>query len=323
MHYRRLGKWGLKISEISLGGWTTFGNQIEDSTAQDLVHAAYEHGVNYFDSADVNAGGEGEIVMGKAVKSLPREAIVLASKAFYPTFPGPNGRGLSRKHLFEFVHTSLKRLNTDYLDLYFCHGYDPDTPDEEVVFTMNTLIQQGKILYWGTSGWSAAQIASAVGVAHQFNLIPPSVEQTSYHMFKRHRLEMHLASLNQDKGLGLMSWGPLAGGILSGKYRQEIPTGSRATLDSMGWFRDQLTPERVEIVGRITALAQEMGVTTAQVAIAWVLRRKEISSVITGATHIAQLEENLDACDLVGSLTEDILEEIEEILGNLPHDDKV
>lgn len=321
MHYRRLGRWGLKISEISLGGWLTFGGQIEETTAVDLVHAAYAAGVNFFDSADVNAGGLGEVVMGKAVKGLPREGIVLSSKVFFPTFPGPNGRGLSRKHIFEAVHASLKRLATDYLDIYFCQGFDPDSPYEEVAYSMNLLIQQGKILYWGTSGWSAAQISTAHGEARRFNLIPPASEQVQYNMFRRHPFELHLAPLCADRGLGLMVWGPLASGILSGKYHTGFPEGSRARQEGMAWLRDQLTPERREQVGQLTALAAELGLTTAQLAIAWLLHRKDVCTVITGATSVEQLEENLEAGEAVEKLNEDVLERVEEILGNLPEDE--
>ncbi|GAB4578129.1 MAG: aldo/keto reductase family protein [Anaerolineales bacterium] len=321
MHYRRLGRWGLKISEISLGGWLTFGGQVDEKLAIELVHAAYAKGVNFFDSADVNAGGQGEVLMGKAVRGLPREGVVLSSKVFFPTFPGPNGRGLSRKHIFESVHASLKRLGTDYLDIYFCHGFDPDTPYEEVVYSMNTLIQQGKILYWGTSGWSAAQISTAHGEARRFNLIPPSAEQVQYNMFRRHGFEMHLAPLCADRGLGLMVWGPLASGILSGKYNQTLPEGSRAKLNGLAWLRNQLTPERLEKVRQLTALAGEVGLTTAQLAIAWLLRRKDVCTVITGATSVEQVEENLEAGNVQSKLNEDVLERVEEILGNLPEDE--
>ncbi len=321
MHYRRLGRWGLKISEISLGGWITFGGQIEEKTAVNLVHAAYAGGVNFFDSADVNAGGQAEVVMGKASKGLPREGLVLSSKVFFPTFPGPNGRGLSRKHIIESVHGSLKRLKTDYLDIYLCQGFDPDSPYEEVVYAMNTLIQQGKILYWGTSGWSAAQISTAHGEARRYNLIPPVTEQVQYNMFRRHQFELHIAPLCADRGLGLMVWGPLASGILSGKYNDSVPDISRATLDGMAWLRDELTPERLDKVRELTALAGDLNLTTAQLAIAWLLRRKDVCTVITGATSVEQLEENLEAGNAAGKLNEDVLERVEEILGNLPEDE--
>mgnify|MGYP001130261705 CR=1 FL=1 len=209
MHYRRLGRSGLKVSEISLGAWITFGNQIDEKTASDLIHAAYDQGVNYFDNADAYAMGQAEIVMGKAIADLPRPALVISSKVFWPTLPGPNGRGLSRKHITESLHLSLKRLDLDYVDLYFCHRYDPDTPVDEVVFTMNDLIRQGKILYWGTSEWEAAQIAQAVGVARQYNLIPPTMEQPQYNLFHRRRVEIELAPICREYGIGLTTWSPL------------------------------------------------------------------------------------------------------------------
>ena len=202
MHYRRLGRTGLKVSEISLGAWITFGDQIERKTAIDLVHAAYDQGINFFDNADVYAAGQAEIVMGEAIRKLPRETLVISSKVFWPTMPGPNGRGLSRKHITESIHASLRRLGTDYVDLYYCHRYDPDTPIQEVVWTMNHLIQQGKILYWGTSEWEAANIAQAIGIANQLNLIPPVVEQPQYNMFRRKRVEVELEPLTREYTLG-------------------------------------------------------------------------------------------------------------------------
>ena len=208
MHYRRLGKSGLKVSEISLGSWVTFGSQLDDKEASRLIHTAYDNGVNFFDNADVYADGQAEIVMGNAIKDLPREALVISSKVFWPTMPGPNGRGLSRKHITESVHASLRRLEIEYLDLYFCHRFDPDTPVDEVVFTMNHLIQQGKILYWGTSEWSAAQISQACGVARQFNLIPPTMEQPQYNMFHRERFAVRLQDRYRNSGLTSCSFQP-------------------------------------------------------------------------------------------------------------------
>ncbi|MCA1954718.1 MAG: aldo/keto reductase [Anaerolinea sp.] len=318
MHYRRLGRSGLKVSEISLGAWVTFGNQLDEATASDLLHAAYDAGINFFDNADVYAGGQAEIVMGKAIQDLPREALVLSSKVFGPTMPGPNGRGLSRKHVIESLHASLRRLQTDYLDLYFCHRYDPDTPVEEVVFTMTDLIHQGKILYWGTSEWEAAQITQAIGIARQYNLIPPTMEQPQYNLFHRKRVEIDLWPLCKEFGLGLTTWSPLYSGILSGKYNEGIPANSRAALEEMGWVRDNLTPDRIAIIRQLTALAQELDLTTAQLAIAWILRRKEVSSVITGASRLEQLDENLDASNAAEKLTDDLLEQIEQIMGNQP-----
>ena len=321
MHYRRLGRSGLKISEISLGAWVTFGDQIEQNLATDLIHAAYDAGINFFDNADIYANGLAETVMGRALKNIPREALVISSKVFWPTMPGPNGRGLSRKHIMESVNATLKRLGSDYVDLYFCHRFDPDTPIDEIVFTMDTLVRQGKILYWGTSEWRAWQIAAAFAAAAQHHLTPPSMEQPQYNMFHRRRVEMELSSLCKEYGLGLTTWSPLYYGILSGKYSDGIPEGSRAAMDGMAWIRDRITQERVTIVRELTKVANELHISTAQLAIAWLLRRKDISSVITGATNIKQLQENLESAEAVEKLHDDVLEQIEQILGNYPDED--
>lgn len=318
MHYRRMGRTGLKVSEISLGAWITFGDQIERATAIDLVHAAYDQGINFFDNADVYAAGQAEIVMGEAIRNLPRETLVISSKVFWPTMPGPNGRGLSRKHIIESIHASLRRLGTDYVDLYYCHRYDPDTPIQEVVWTMNLLIQQGKVLYWGTSEWEAAHIAQAIGVANQLNLIPPVVEQPQYNMFRRKRVEVELEPLTREYTLGLTTWSPLASGILTGKYNESIPEGSRASREDMAWLVDQLSQKRMAAVRQLTGLAQSLQITTAQLAIAWLLRRKEISSVITGATRMEQLDENLGAPEALEKMDDTVMEEIEQILENFP-----
>lgn len=317
MHYRRLGKSGLKVSEIALGAWITIGNQIDEKISSDLIHAAYDQGINFFDNADAYANGQAEIVMGKAIKDLPREGLVISSKVFWPTMPGPNGRGLSRKHMTESLNATLKRMEVDYLDIYYCHRYDPDTPVEEVVSTMNAFIQQGKILYWGTSEWEASQITHARGLARQFNLIPPVVEQPQYNMFHRKRVEEELTPVCREFGIGLTTWSPLYFGILTGKYNDGIPEGSRASLDNMSWIRDRITDDRIEKVKSLTALANELEITTAQLAIAWLLRRKEVSAVITGATRLEQLDENLLAADAQEKLTDDVLERIEVIIGPL------
>ena len=313
MHYRRLGRSGLKVSEISLGAWVTFGAQIDESCAIDLVHEAYDQGVNFFDNADVYANGQAEIVMGKAIRDLPREGLVLSSKVFWPTMPGPNGRGLSRKHIQESLHASLKRMGSEYFDLYFCHRYDPDTPIEEVARTMDDLVHQGKILYWGTSEWQGMQVAQSLGISRQDNLIPQSVEQPEYNLFHRERVEEELAPLCKEYGLGLTTFSPLYNGILSGKYNEGIPRGSRATLDGMTWVQDDITPERIRAVRGLTQIAVEMGLTTAQLAIAWILRRKEVSSVITGATRSEHLDENLLAAEAKDRLTEDVLDRIDKV----------
>ena len=315
MHYRRLGHSGLKVSEISLGSWVTFGSQIKEATAIDLVHAAFDQGVNFFDNADMYANGQAEIVMGKAIKTLPRENLVLSSKVFYPTSTGPNGRGLSRKHITESIDASLKRLGTDYIDLYFCHRFDPDTPIEEVVRTMDDLIHRGKILYWGTSEWEAGQVAQAYGLARQYWLIPPTMEQPQYNLFHRRRVEWELSSLCKDFGLGLTTYSPLFFGILTGKYNDGIPEGSRASLPDMAWIQDHITQKNIDRVRQLSDLAEELGMTITQLSIAWILRRKEVSSVITGATHLEQLDENLGAAEMIPLMTDDILDRIEEIMG--------
>lgn len=314
MHYRRLGKSGLKVSEISFGSWVTFGNQVDEKGASDLIHAAFEQGVNFFDCADVYAEGKAEDLLGKAVKDIKRESLVISSKVFWPTMPGPNGRGLSRKHLTESLNTSLKRMQLDYLDLYFCHRFDPDTPIEEVVYSMNMLIQQGKILYWGTSEWEARDVARAYGIAREHNLIPPSMEQPQYNLFHQKRLELDLMPLVNELGIGLTTWSPLYQGILSGKYNESIPEGTRAAMESMAWVKDRVTPERVARVKQLSEVAQELGITTSQLAIAWILRRKEVSAVITGATRLEQLDENLGAAEAVEKLTNEVLEKIDKIM---------
>ncbi len=321
MHYRRLGRSGLKVSEISLGSWVTMGAQIDESTSSELIHAAFTQGVNYFDSADIYARGQAETVVGKAIRELPREQLVISSKVFWPTMEGPNGRGLSRKHITESIHASLKRLGLDYVDLYFCHRFDPDTPLEELVFTMNTLIQQGKILYWGTSEWRASQIAEAFGVARQNNLIPPTMEQPQYHMFHRQRVESELSPLVESFGIGLTTWSPLASGILTGKYNDGIPAGSRVSMDSMAWLKDHITQERIAKLEMLQKIAGDLGVSLAQLAIGWLLRRKEVSSVISGATKVSQLNENLAASAVVEKLDDDLLERIEKVLKNDPLDE--
>jgi voltage-dependent potassium channel beta subunit len=317
MEYRRLGKYGLKVSELSLGAWITFGEQIDEKAARECLLAAYEAGVNYFDNADVYANGQAETVMGKIIKDLKRTDLVISSKVFWPTGPGPNDQGLSRKHIMESVHQSLRRLGTDYVDLYFCHRYDPETPVEEVVRAMDDLVHQGKVLYWGTSEWRGGQIAHAMGLARQWGLYPPAVEQPQYHMFQRHVVESELLEAAHQHGVGLVTWSPLASGVLTGKYNEGIPAGTR--LDQYDWLRDNLTEQRIEKVRQLTDLAQELGVSMAQLALAWLLRLPELSSVITGATRASQVRENLKAGELKGRLTPDVLRRIETILDNDPN----
>jgi voltage-dependent potassium channel beta subunit len=317
MLYRRLGRSGLKVSEISLGSWVTFGTQVDEKKAASLLHAAFEHGINYFDNADIYSDGKAEIIMGQAIKKLPRTELVLSSKVFWPTSAGPNARGLSRKHVMESVHASLKRMDVDYLDLYFCHRYDPDTPVEEVVQTMNILIQQGKILYWGTSEWEASQVAQAYGIARQYNLIPPTMDQPQYNLLHRKRVEDTLMPLCRELGIGLTTFSPLAYGILTGKYNEGIPEGSRASLENYGWVRDRITPERIERVKKLQAISAELGVTPGQLAIAWILRRKEVSTVITGASRVEQLEENLGSTEIASRMENDLLDRIDSAVSGL------
>jgi len=317
MEYRRLGEHGLKVSEISLGAWLTFGEQIDEDTARECMLAAHEAGVNYFDNADAYAHGQAEMVMGQIMKDFKRSDLVISSKVFWPMGSGPNDRGLSRKHIMESLQNSLKRLGTDYLDLYFCHRYDPETPLEEVVRAMDDLVHQGKILYWGTSEWRGGQIAHAAGLARQWGLYPPSVEQPQYHMFKRDVVETELVEAARQHGVGLVTWSPLASGVLTGKYNDGIPAGSR--LDHHEWLRRGLTPDKIEKVRQLTKVAKELGASTAQLALAWLLRLPEVSSVITGASRANQVHENLKAAELKDCLTPEVLERIEIILDNDPN----
>jgi voltage-dependent potassium channel beta subunit len=313
MHYRRLGQTGIKVSEISLGTWVTFGSQISNQTASKLVRAAYDQGVNFFDNADMYAKGKAEEVLGRAITDIARETLVISSKVFHQTMEGVNGRGLSRKHITESIHASLKRLGLDYLDVYFCHRHDPDTTVQEVVQTMDMLIRQGKILYWGTSQWDTFHLIRAITFAKQNGLIPPMVEQPKYNLMYRGRVENDLAPVCREYGIGLMTYSPLNIGILSGKYNDGIPENSRAALEDMAWLQDRITPEAVVQVRRLTEIVRELGATTAQLAIAWLLRRKEVSSVITGATRMEQLDENLMAVEFKETLTADVLDTIESI----------
>jgi len=316
MHYRRLGHSGLKVSEISLGSWVTFGNQLDENAAIVLIKEAFSQGINFFDNADMYANGVAETVMGKAIKTLPRPELVISTKVFWPTMKGPNGRGLSRKHITESIHASLKRLSTDYVDLYFCHRYDPDTPVEEVVRTMTDLVNQGKILYWGTSEWEASQVMQAHGTARQYGLIPPSMDQPQYNLFHRKRVEDDLMPVCRELGIGLTTFSPLYYGILSGKYNEGIPQGSRASLEDYAWIKERITPQRIEIVRQLTLVANDLGITPAQLAIGWILRRKEVSSVITGATRLEQLDENLGASEAYEKFTEMDIDRIFACLAN-------
>jgi voltage-dependent potassium channel beta subunit len=313
MDYRRLGRWGLKISEISLGAWLTFGEDVDEKTAEDMLHLAFERGVNFFDNADVYQGGRAEEVMGAAMRGLPRTALVISSKVFWRTMPGPNGQGLSRKHIFESCHASLRRLGTDYLDLYFCHRFDRETPVEETVRAMDDLVRQGKVLYWGTSEWTAEQIELAADIAERGGYTPPAVEQPQYNMLVRRVVEETLLPLADRIGIGLVTWSPLRSGLLSGKYNASPPPKARLARKEYGWLGDILTDRNLAVARALAELAGG-GCTPAQLAIGWLLCAPQVTSVITGATSTSQLSENLGAAEMRGRLTADVLDRIEGLL---------
>lgn len=321
MEYRNMGRSGLKLSAISLGSWVTFGDQIDAEMASNLIHRAYDAGINFFDNADIYADGKAEEVMGAAIKDLPRTSLVISSKVFWRTMPGPNGKGLSRKHIMESCEASLRKLGIEYLDIYFCHRYDPETPLDEVVHAMNDLVRQGKVLYWGTSEWRGSQIANACGTAKSQGSYPPVVEQPQYNMFARGKVEHELVPAVDDFGFGMVTWSPLKFGLLSGKYNQGDPEEMTRLTREPEWGSSVITSDRLSKVGQLTELAGELGASMAQLAIAWLLRLPQVSSVITGATKIQQLDDNLGALDLVEKLSPEVLERIELILENAPGDD--
>jgi voltage-dependent potassium channel beta subunit len=298
MLYRRLGRCGLQVSAFSLGGWTTFGSSITDSSTTDaIVRRAFDAGVNFFDIADVYAKGEAERQMGAVLQQLPRHRLVISSKVFWPMSDDVNDRGLSRKHIVESAEKSLRRIGTDYLDLYFCHRFDVDTPLEETARAMDDLVRQGKVLYWGTSEWTGAQLREAHAIADRRNLYAPVVEQPQYSLLARDKFERDVRPQAQSLGMGLVVWSPLASGVLTGKYDDGVPTGSR--LDRIAWLRDGLLlPEKLDRVRRFRALAEELGVSRTQLALAWALHQPGVSSVILGATSTEQLDENLGALDV-------------------------
>ncbi len=324
MEYRRLGKSGLQVSLLSLGSWVTFGNQVDEKIAEECMNFAYNAGINFFDNAEIYANGESEVVMGRILKKneWTRDSYVLSSKVFWGGTK-PNQKGLSRKHVTEACHASLKRLQTDYLDLYFCHRPDAHTPIEETVRTMTDLIHQGKVLYWGTSEWSAQEIMEAYSVARQYNLIPPTMEQPQYNMFHRQKVELDFLKLYTEIGLGTTVWSPLASGLLTGKYNDgKAPVGSRATLEGMEWLQDRLIGEdaqaKVVKVKQLMTLAQKLGTTITLLAIAWCAKFQHTSTVILGASRLGQLEENIKALNVLPKLTPEVMEEIDKILANKP-----
>jgi voltage-dependent potassium channel beta subunit len=319
-----MGKTGLQLSLLSFGSWVTFHKQIDDGIADHLMGIAYDEGINFFDNAEVYALGESEKMMGRVLrkKNWDRTSYVVSSKAYFG-WRGkqnkPNQTGLSRKHLFEACHEALGRLQLDYLDLFFCHRPDPQVPIEEVVWTMHQLIQQGKVLYWGTSQWSAAEIMEAHRVAAQNGLIGPAMEQPQYNMFERFKMELDYIPVFNNRGLGTTIWSPLASGFLTGKYLEALPQGSRLAMAGFEWLKDRwLQEEKIDKLRKLVALSSKLGVSMASLAIAWTIKNPHVTTAILGATSKEQLRENLKALDVMAVLTPAVMEEIETILQNKP-----
>lgn len=313
------------VSEMSFGSWITFGTQIGKDLAQELMVYAYDHGVNFFDNAEVYADGKSEELMGQILSELnwSRDSYLVSSKAYFGIRglrdSKPTQRGNTRKHLTEACHQALQRLQVDYLDLYYCHRPDKNTPMEETVWTMHNLIQQGKILYWGTSEWSAQEIMEAHMIARQYNLIPPSMEQPQYNMLVRDKVEVEYSQIYKTVGLGTTIWSPLASGILTGKYNNGVPEGARLNLDELSWLAEKnLQEEYFAKVRELTKLAEELGISTPVLAIAWVLKNENVSTAILGASKVYQLEENMKAGAAKALLTPEVMARIEGILGNRP-----
>jgi len=323
MEYRRLGSAGLKVSALSFGSWVTFGTQADEDLAYEMMKTAFDAGVNFFDNAEAYAGGESEILMGKVIKRAgwKRSDLVVSTKIFWGG-SGPNNSGLSRKHILEGTDAALERLQLNYVDLIFAHRPDVQTPVEETVRAFNHVINQGKALYWGTSEWSAAQIMEAYAVARREHLIPPQMEQPQYNMFHRDTIEGEYAHLYNEIGLGTTIFSPLASGLLTGKYNQGIPEGTRASLEGYEWLKESFTDEAalegIQKVGLLIPIAEEMGASMAQLALAWTLKNPNISTTITGASRVEQVVENMKALDFVSQLTPDVMERIEAILDNKP-----
>jgi voltage-dependent potassium channel beta subunit len=319
MQYRRLGRAGLQVSELSLGSWVTYANQVNVDAAVEMMAAACDAGVNFFDNAEAYAGGQSEQVMGAALKKLgwSRLNYVVSTKFFWglPDAVTVNRKNtLNRKYLMQAIDGSLQRFGLEHIDLVYCHRADAGTPIEETVHAMSDMITQGKALYWGTSEWSAGDIRAAWEIAERHHLHKPVVEQPQYHLFHRQKVEQEFARLYDDIGLGLTTWSPLASGLLTGKYRGGVPTGSRGAMDSLAFLRDGLTdPARNDAVAKLEPIARDLGATTAQLAIAWVAKNPRVSSVITGASGVKQLQDNLKAAEIVPKLTPEVLARIDEI----------
>jgi voltage-dependent potassium channel beta subunit len=320
MEYRHLGKAGVKVSELSLGAWVTYGNQFGVDEAKEIMKAAFDVGVNFFDNAEAYASGQAELIMGKALKELgwPRKDYLISTKIFWGG-DGPNDHGLSYKHIVEGVNNSLKRLQLDYVDLLFAHRPDPETPIEETVFAFNQVIREGKAFYWGTSEWSAAEIMRATDFARRNNLRPPSMEQPQYNLFHRRRFEEEYAPLYTELGYGTTTWSPLYGGMLTGKYNTgDIPEGSRADLDDFDWMKKRVQDEKkLTVTRKLAEVADDLGVSMAQLSLAWVLKNPNVSTVITGASKVSQVEENMKAVKIKNQLTENVMDRIKEIVKNI------
>jgi voltage-dependent potassium channel beta subunit len=324
MEYRRMGKTGLQLSVLSFGSWVSFHKQVDDSIADELMGIAYDAGINFFDNAEVYALGESEKMMGRVLKkkNWDRTSYVISSKVFWG-WRGkqnkPNQSGLSRKHIVEACHEALQRLQHDYLDLYFCHRPDKNTPIEEVVWTMHQLIQQGKILYWGTSEWSGVEIMEAHRVAHQYGLIGPTVEQPQYNLLERNKLENEFLMIFKTVGMGTTIWSPLASGLLSGKYNNGIPEDSRFALSGFDWLKDRWLKENYqEKVKQLALLANELGISLPAMCIAWCIKNPNVTTAILGATKKEQLLQNLDALGALEKLTPEVLLRIENIVQTKP-----
>jgi len=322
MNYRRLGKSGLQLGELSFGSWITFANQIDRSVSETLMDIAYDHGVNFFDNAEVYAGGQSEVVMGEilARRNWSRDTYTISSKVFFGAGGKlPTQRGLHRKHIREACDAALRRLQVDYLDLYFCHRPDKQTPMEETVWSMHHLIEQGKVLYWGTSEWSAQEIMEAHMVARENHLIGPVMEQPQYNMLVRRKVEVEYARVYATVGLGTTIWSPLASGFLTGKYTGAMPEETRLGRKELDWVSEKLfVEENFERVRKLGSLAGELGVSLARMSIAWCLKNPDVSTVILGASKPEQLKETLTSAEVVPLLTDDVMHRIEDILGNKP-----